>query len=178
MNQLHTPPSTLQRERKLPSVTANYKIESEAKLNSFMQKPGQTRVRWLRSSNAKHYNLFDGIKLLIWSWLICFIKHIFCLVNEAKRVWEKKLNQKMFDFIDSKWIHCCAITWADITLYYYFWRVTMKIRIFFSFSVTSWNLLGDSGKCLVQTRLMTYWGPAFSWRWTIIHFTAHAFFKW
>lgn len=25
-----------------------------------MQKPGQTRVRWVRSSNAKHHTLFEG----------------------------------------------------------------------------------------------------------------------
>lgn len=25
-----------------------------------MQKPVQTRVRWIRSSNAKHHNLFEG----------------------------------------------------------------------------------------------------------------------
>jgi len=77
VNQLHTPPSTLQRERKLPSVTANYKIESEAKLNSFMQKPGQTRVRWLCSSNAKHHNLFDGKNYLSEAGLFALLNTFF-----------------------------------------------------------------------------------------------------
>lgn len=30
---------------------------------------------------------------------------------------EKKRNEKMFDFIDSKLTHCCVIKWADITFF-------------------------------------------------------------